>query len=103
LGTSTRFNFGGKRLMQICFGQHSYGGPNVISRAIAYAKLFSRSYGAVIRADDNGDIASMPNSSFGLRQPRLKRRVATRALAGSTEITASKEATEWPPNTIQVI
>ena len=45
-----RFNFGYKRLMQICFGQHSYGGPNVISKAIAYAKLFSRSHAAVIRA-----------------------------------------------------
>jgi hypothetical protein len=42
-----RFNFGDKRLMQFCFGQHSYGGPHVISRAIAHAKLFSRSNGAV--------------------------------------------------------
>jgi len=103
LGTSTRFNFGGKKLMQICFGQHSCGGPNVISRAIAYAKLFSRSHGTVIRADDNGDTASMPNSSFGLRQPRLKRRVATRALAGLAEVTVGKEATEWLPDTIQVV
>ena len=63
LGTSTRFNFGDKRPMQICFGQHSYGGPNVISRATAYAKLFSRSHGAVL----------------------------------------PKEATEWPPDTIQVV
>jgi hypothetical protein len=36
--------------MQIYFGQHSYDEPNVITRAIAYAKLFSRSHGAVIRA-----------------------------------------------------
>jgi hypothetical protein len=26
VGTSTRFNFGDKRVMQICFGRHSYGG-----------------------------------------------------------------------------
>lgn len=33
----------------LCFGQHSYGRPNVISRAIVYAKLFSRSHRAFIR------------------------------------------------------
>ena len=35
--------------MQIYFGQHSYGEPNVITRAFAYAKFFSCSHGAVIR------------------------------------------------------
>src|SRR4029079_8430465 len=49
LGTSTRFDFSDKRLMQIYFGQHSYGEPNVITRAFAYAKFFSCPDGAVIR------------------------------------------------------
>ena len=51
------------------FVQHSYGGPNVISRAIAFGKLLVphmvRSP-VLIRVAT----ASMSNSSFDLRQPK---------------------------------
>ena len=58
------------------FGRHWYGGPNVISKAIAYAKFFSRSH------------------------VRLSA-VAKDALASAEYV--GKEATEWLPDTIQVV
>ena len=65
------------------FGRHWYGGPNVISRAFAYAKFFSRSHDAVIRAY----YVTLSEGAF----------------AGSAEVTIGKEATEWLPDTIQVV
>ena len=52
------------------FGRLWYGGPEAISHAIGYAKLYSRSHDAVISLfDDNGDLVQTRQQTGDFKEP----------------------------------